>query len=129
MKIKSLERKGKHWKIPIVGESVTGVYIGDYFRLNFEESKWIDIEGDFKLLTRGQESLIQKISLNDARKLIDLLHMKVTDSTACYSGELLLEFNNGMEIVVEDGPFENWHFYDNLRTAVHGGIGKLTEGE
>ncbi|OLB75902.1 MAG: hypothetical protein AUI14_20105 [Actinobacteria bacterium 13_2_20CM_2_71_6] len=47
-------------------------------------------------------------------------------------GELLIFFEDGNELVVEDGPYENWHYTkvnpDRRRDVlrVHGGVGRTT---
>ena len=125
--MKSLKRKGKNWVIPIQGDTVIGVYIGSSLRLDFEGSRFMEINSEFKYRLYQNEDTISDFKLDEARKLVELLQSTVIEATAFHTGELFLSFDNGVELYIEDGPYENWLFYGNLALTVHGGIGRLVE--
>jgi len=125
--MKSLKRKGKNWLIPIQGNSVIGVCIGGSFRLDFEDSRFIEINSEFRYRLYQNEDMITVFNLDEARKLVELFQSTVIEAIAFHTGELFLSFDNGIELYVEDGPYENWHFYGDLTSTIHGGIGRLVE--
>ena len=75
MKIKCLNRKGKHWEVPIAGDQVSSVSIGsEGFRLKFESDKWIDIDSELLLKSKANEYHISKPSVEESKALICLLY-------------------------------------------------------
>ena len=44
-------------------------------------------------------------------------------------GDLRLVFEDGQELHVPDGPFENWHYENSSGVRLHGGVGRVSQPE
>ncbi len=93
-------------------------------------SRILDLHGEFKLIGFGKEKLYDPKDKNSWKELIDLWQEEIEEAIADRSGNLMIQLKNKIELKVEDGPYENWHFSiidmqdkgNNL--YVHGGVGK-----
>jgi hypothetical protein len=124
--------KGSHYEIPVVGYTVTAcVYDGFIgFRFRNADISVLKIHGEFSLSQFGRK---QRYSAGDRSAwaaTLELFGMNVQEAKADRSGNLYLTFSNGVEIIVEDGPYENWHYTrtDHQKPQeslhVHGGAGQ-----
>lgn len=127
-----LKQIGKYFELPIIGCKVSACIFHGRICLKFndKESSTLDIDGEFRMIQFGQEKIFDPTSKESWVSMLDLFGAEVKSAKADAKGWLYVEFDNKNEIVIEDGPFENWHFtkkYENKDPLyVHGGIGRTT---
>jgi hypothetical protein len=103
-----------------------------YIVFNDEEKSSLRLEGEFKVTRYNQTIELSPRSKEALTLFYDLFDVTIKDAKADKGGNLLLAFEDKVEIIVEDGPYENWHYTkrnpnnssDSL--FIHGGIGRTT---
>jgi len=95
---------------------------------NDPEESYLEIHSVFKVTRHEQSQTLQPSGTETLLFFAECIGTVIDKAQAFKNGELCIRFENGPEIHVEDGPFENWHytkikghFNDGLR--VHGGMG------
>lgn len=129
-----LKEKGRYYELPIIGLKIKKIVYEGLLQLVFNDSEesFLDLHGEFIIQKYNQNFTLTPKDKDALILFYDLFNAKVTikEAKADKSGRLFLTFENGFELTVEDGPFENWHFTkinkqipkNNL--YVHGGVGK-----
>lgn len=128
-----LFKKGKYFILPIIGLSIRKIIFDSFITLVFndDEESYLEFNTTLQVTQYNQTS---NFAPNDKSTLIlfydHYLH-KIKDAKADNTGNLWLSFENGTEIMIEDGPYENWHYTKINCTKrinslhVHGGVGRL----
>lgn len=129
-----LKQKGRFYELPIIGLSINRIVFDGLITLVFndQEQSYLDLHSIFKVIQYNQT-----INLNPKEKegltfFYDQYGKNINDAKADSKGNLWITFENGIEIIVEDGPTENWHYTKiNLTNPmnslkVHGGVGQTT---
>ena len=126
-----LKEKGRFFELPIVGLHYHRIIYDGLLRIVFADqvNSYLDFHGEFILIRYNQTFHLDPGSKEALLVLYDLFKVRVTEAKADKAGKLFLQFENGVEILVEDGPYENWHYTkitpgDSLH--VHGGVGRTT---
>jgi hypothetical protein len=103
-----------------------------YLVFDDEERSNLSLEGEFKVTRYNQTIELSPRSKEALALFYDLFNVSIKEAKADKGGNLFLIFENKVEIIVEDGPYENWHYtkrnpnntFDSL--FIHGGIGRTT---
>jgi hypothetical protein len=126
-----VEDNGKYYFLPIGGKTVdmkaeqltSFVFADDDYDLTLE------LHGDFKVNFDGDEQTFKIVEDFHTSILPLFINATIDNAKANRYGWLFLKFSDGRELIVEDGPYENWHFYvrrknENL-ALIHlgGGVG------
>jgi hypothetical protein len=122
---------GKNIELPIVNLVVEKVvYEGRYtFVLKDKRDgseSTLEIHNTF-LVECGDDVVPVKMHSGEAHYLAEGFQCCVVESAFSRhgSGELRVELSNGQTIIVEDGPYENWHYIKIGQHYIHGGIGRV----
>jgi hypothetical protein len=126
-----LERRGRYLLLPLSGEHITAVDGGVTARFS-DGTSTLHVHGDVVLrLASDPSTPVRTKGLGAPTN--PLIGVPIREALARdRRGELLVCFEDGSELVVEDGPFENWQYIkvnpdrprDTLR--VNGGVGRTT---
>ena len=129
-----LKEKGRYYELPIEGNKIQKIIYAGLLRIVFNDSdeSYLDLHGEFKIQKHNQTITLHSKDKDALILFYNLFNsdVKIKDAKADKAGQLFLTFDNGFELTVEDGPFENWHFtkIDKQKTKnslhVHGGVGK-----
>jgi hypothetical protein len=126
-----LGRRGKHLLLPLSGEHIVAVDDGVTVRFS-DPTSTLQVHGEVVLRLASDPSIPVRAKGLGA-SINPLIGVPIREALARdRRGELLVFFEDGSELVVEDGPFENWIYVkvnpdrprDTLR--VYGGIGRTT---
>jgi hypothetical protein len=127
-----LPEKGRYYQLPIAGLEIKKLVYDGLLRIVFndQEQSYLDLHGEFEITQHNQKSILSPKSKEALLLFYNLFGVPIKDAKADKFGRLFLRFDNGLEIIVEDGLYENWHYTkidaknpkDNL--FVHGGVGK-----
>jgi hypothetical protein len=126
-----LGRRGKYLLLPLSGEQIVAVDDGVTARFS-DASSTLHVHGEVTMrLASDPSTLVRAHGLG--AHVNPLIGVPIREALARdRRGELLIFFEDGSELVVEDGPFENWTYIkvnpdrrrDTLR--VYGGVGRTT---
>lgn len=129
----------KHHELPIKGFPIYGFDFTYFIRIEFKEdyeTYWkyqLTIYGEYRIKRYGQEYKFLATDIEGYKILLDFTNEKVKFCKADKNGNLWLETEKGNEIIIEDGPYENWEFkvYQQTRkikTKIHmiGGVGNTS---
>ncbi len=129
-----LKEKGRFLELPIIGLTIKEVVYDGLIRVVFndDEESYLEFHSEFRVHQYNQEKTIKP---NSEASLVFFYHQfgqTIIEAKADKFGVLWIKFENSMEIIVEDGPYENWHYtkinkankIDNL--CMHGGVGRTT---
>ncbi|UOQ67434.1 hypothetical protein [Hymenobacter volaticus] len=129
-----LKEIGRYYELPLASYAIQQIVYNGLIKLIFtdtDEHVSLDLHGEFEVITSGH---IMKFSPRQREALMlfyDWFHadIKIEEAKADKQGQLLLMLSNRQELIVRDGPFENWHFtilnkrYPKQNLFVHGGVG------
>jgi hypothetical protein len=127
-----LARRGRYLVLPISGEHIVAVEDGITVRFSDTAGSTLEVRGETTLRLASDPSTMLRTREPGAH-FAKLIGVPIREACAHpRRGELQILFEDGSELVVEDGPYENWHYTkvnpdrrnDVLR--VHGGIGRTT---
>jgi hypothetical protein len=126
-----LGRRGKYLLLPISGERIVAVDDGITVRFS-DPGSTLEVRGEITLcLASDPPTRTRAPGLG--RHVEPLLGIPIREARAHpRRGELLISFEDGSELVVEDGPYENWSYgkVDPERPGkalrVYGGVGRTT---
>lgn len=121
-----LRQVGRYFELPVAGlvfkkilfDGLLTVFVDD------PEESFFQFHSTFKVTEHNQDKNVDPRSKDGLVLFHGLLGQKIKGAKADGHGLLWLTFANGMEILVEDGPYENWHYTRN-GLHVHGGVGRL----
>lgn len=127
-----LKQKGRYFELPIVGWTIKKIIFDGLLTLVFDdqEESYLQLHSTFKVTQYNQTKDISPRDKDGLTIFYDHYEQTIKDAKADGDGNLWLTFDNGTEITVEDGPFENWHYTKKNLTNpmdslhVHGGIGQ-----
>lgn len=127
-----LLKKNGGFELPILGLRVDRIVFDGMLQLMFDdaENSTLDLHGPFSLTRYGYAEQFHPQSKDAYLCGHDLLHAVVKSAIAGTRGTLLLTFENGWTLYVEDGPYENWHYtkqnlnHPAANLYVHGGVGQ-----
>lgn len=126
-----LKEKGKYFELPIIGNQIKTILYDGFIRIYFNtsEESYLDFHSGFIVNRFNQSQTLNPTSKEALIFFFDYFREIIKDARASKTGELYILFENNTEIVVEDGPYENWHFTlksqhnKNQNLFVHGGVG------
>ncbi|WNG43842.1 hypothetical protein F0U60_06820 [Archangium minus] len=84
----------------------------------------LDIHGEFHVRASGAESYFSPLEPGVVNVLESFLEVPIVSARADRHGQLRISFEDGRELFVPDGPFENWHYTNDEGLTVHGGVGR-----
>jgi hypothetical protein len=127
-----LKEKGRYFELPVAGLKIASIIYTGLLRLvlNDANNSFIDLHGDFEIIRHNQKNILSPRSKDALMLFYDLFGVMIKDAKADKYGGLFITFENGFELTVDDGPFENWHFTSinalNPKKSIyfHGGVGK-----
>ncbi|MBI1288108.1 MAG: hypothetical protein GC178_11100 [Flavobacteriales bacterium] len=127
-----LKQKGRYFELPIVGQTIKKIIFDGLLTLVFDdqEESHLKLHSTFKVTQYNQTVEINPGDKDALTVFYDNYGQSIKDAKADGEGNLWLTFDNGTEITLEDGPYENWHYtkrnlinpMDSLN--VHGGVGR-----
>ena len=123
-----LERSGKYFLLPLKYFEISDVVWDGLVTLLFNDPKnsQLDIHGEFLV---GSDEVFERYSPRSEwieNVLESFIGVEIKVAKANSKGYLFITFADKREIIVEDGPFENWHYTNTDKIFVHGGVGRLT---
>ncbi|HEY1055275.1 MAG TPA: DUF6188 family protein [Emticicia sp.] len=129
MKIKEI---GRYFELPIVGLKINQIIFTGRITLVFDddEKSYLQLDSEFLVTQYNQTNALNPTSKEALLLFYDHFNQPIKEAKADRNGNLWLTFNNGTELQVEDGPYENWHYTkrsiqrssDTL--SIHGGVGR-----
>lgn len=129
-----LAQKGCYFELPIIGLSIKKIVFDGLMTLVFNdpEESFLDLHSTFKVTQFNQTNNIHPRAKDALTLFYDHFDEKIKDAIADKHGNLWVTFENGTQISVEDGPYENWHYTKRDLTKrksslyVHGGVGRTS---
>jgi hypothetical protein len=126
-----LKERGKYYELPIRGLRFDQIIYNGLLKVVFSdpEKSFLDFHGPLKVTRYNQTEELHPSSKEALNSLYELFGVVVKDAKADREGYLFILFENGFEIIIEDGPYENWHYtkIDINKSSflyVHGGVGR-----
>lgn len=129
----TLNQRGRYFELPILGMAIKEITYDGMLKLVFDdpEASYLQLHSNFKVIQYNQTRDINPSSLEGLALFYEHFGLIIITAKADSEGNLLIIFSNETEIIVEDGPLENWHYTkcslinpkDHL--FVHGGVGKI----
>lgn len=129
---------GKYFIIPIDKFIISSFDFTKFIRIQFvlePEDNWdyeLEIWGDYQIKWYGKEHSFNSIDIEGYKHLLDFSNEEVKSCKADKSENLWLNTTNKNELIIEDGPFENWQFkihkrIPRFKTKSHliGGVGSI----
>lgn len=125
-----LKQKGKYLELPIAGLKINKILSDGLLTIYFDdrEESFLQLHSEFKATRFNQAQEIDPRGKEGLILFHDLIGEGIREAITD-KGVLWLTFQNGTEICVEDGPFENWHYTRRSGSDtlyVHGGIGRTS---
>ncbi len=128
----TLKQRGRYFELPILGMAIKEITYDGMLKLVFDdpEASFLQLHSNFKVIQHNQTKDINPSSLEGLTLFYEHFGMIITTAKADSQGNLLIIFSNETEIIVEDGPLENWHYTKSSLTNpkdhlyVHGGVGR-----
>jgi hypothetical protein len=129
-----LNETGKYFELPIGGLKIKEIIFNGLLRLVFDdqENSSLDLHSNFKASQYNQTTDFNPRNQEALVLFFNYFDKPIARAKADKYGNLWLTFENGMEISVADGPYENWHYTKKSSTNskdilfVHGGVGRTT---
>lgn len=126
-----LKAVGRYFELPLIGSKVVGIIINGKIRLSFNNilEDFLDIDGEFRIVRHGRD-LVYTPNLKEAwTESLNLFNQEIVKALTL-NGMLELTFSDRTELIIEDGPYENWHYKKQYGKSkffwVHGGVGQTT---
>ena len=119
---------GKRLTIPVRGYCISELIGEARPRLVFNDPgrSEIDLHGEFRIDAAGVRSTYAPLDATTLPVLESLQLVEVADARASRRGELEIRFVDDRVLVVEDGPYENWHYENAAGLRIHGGLAGLS---
>jgi Family of unknown function (DUF6188) len=124
----ALKQLGRYWGFPIVGHRIHKIIYPGMITLVFDDPVgcMFDLHGDL-VVTRHH--FTERFDPRSAEALIlchELMGKEVIAAKADREGNLWLTWEGPIEVMIEDGTYEHWHFTEPGKSAnsVHGGMGR-----
>ena len=102
-----------------------------FLRIKFDDinESFIDFHSEFIITRFNQTKKLKPTEKEAIEFFFDHFGELIKEARAAKTGELYIVFDNGTELVVEDGPYENWHFTQINKSNknhifIHGGVGR-----
>jgi hypothetical protein len=129
-----LKEVGRYLELPIIGTKLKAITYDGRLTLVFDDAalSYLELHGPFKVSRFNQEYQLHPGSKEALSAFHDLFHVAIQNAKCDRSGGLFLSFEDGTSVIVEDGPYENWHYTrrEPLKHSeviqVHGGVGRTT---
>lgn len=118
------------YSIPLAGHAVTDVQRESRFELAFNDKSksrlWL--EGPFRLHTGDDAGgLFEPPCPAWVRDvLLSFVGVKIISARFGRNSRLQLTFQDGRQLTVDDGPYENWHYSNADGLRIHGGVGRTS---
>ncbi|UOQ73658.1 DUF6188 family protein [Hymenobacter cellulosilyticus] len=130
----ALKKKNGGFELPIIGLRVAQIVYSGRLKLVFDDAEQsrLDLDGAFSITRYDQTIRFEPLSKEAYMCGYDILSLGIKAATGGTHGTLLLVFENGWELYVEDGPYENWHYTKrslcnpSANLYVHGGVGQTS---
>jgi len=129
-----LKEKGRYYELPIEGNKIEKIIYDGLLSIVFNDAdeSSLNLHGEFEIKQYNQAITLLPKDKEALALFYDLFNseVQIKEPKADKHGRLFLTFDNGFELAVEDGPYENWHFTkidkQNPKNSlhVHGGVGK-----
>jgi len=121
-----IKKSGKYFLLPLKGFTIIEVIWDGLITLCFDDPKGskLDIHGEFILSPNDQ---VERYSPKDewVRDILEsVIDVEINVVKANKYGNLTIIFEDARELFMEDGPYENWHYSNNDKAYLHGGIGR-----
>lgn len=127
-----LKEKGRYLELPISGLKIKKLIFDGFLTVVFDdqEESYLEFHSALKVMQYNQTMDLYPNNKDTLMLFYDHFSQTIKEAKADKKGNLWVRFENGTEIAVEDGPYENWHYtkkslinqLDSL--SVHGGVGR-----
>src|SRR5687767_3954979 len=116
MKLKEI---GRYYELPLAGLKIKEIVYNGMLRLVFDdpEHSFLDLHSEFKVTQFNQTKNFNPREKESIMLFYDLYGKTIVEGKADKYGNLWLCFDNGTEITIEDGPYENWHYTKKSPTS------------
>lgn len=132
-----IKEKRDRYLLPLEGVVITGIDTRNFLGFDLAMAgeslpKWaIEINNDFELTRFNQTTNRSPLDKETLKMAIDLIGLSVKKAEGYKDGALYLELEDGTEMYVPDGPYENWHLMlvhqERIKnTWVVGGVGNVS---
>ncbi|XXX72424.1 DUF6188 family protein [Sorangium sp. So ce134] len=116
------------YTLPLAGHALRDVEGDVHFDLKFDDSaeSCLRLEGPFSLSAAGAVEAFAPPHPAWVRDVLSsLIGVRVDSARYDRNSNLRIKFADERELLVPDGPFENWHTSNNMDTRLHGGVGRV----
>ena len=118
------------YSLPLAGYAIADVGGDFHFELVIDDvpKSRLVLEGPFRLGTADDPSdLFEAPYPAWARDvLLSLVGVLITAARYNRRSSLTISFADGRTLSVGDGPFENWHYFNDDGVRLHGGAGQVS---
>ncbi|WP_437963732.1 DUF6188 family protein [Sorangium sp. So ce260] len=114
--------------LPLAGHALRDVEGDSLFDLKFDDSaeSSLFLDGPFFLSAAGEAEEFVPPHAEWVRDVLSsLIGVRVDSARYDRNSNLRIQFTDERELLVPDGPFENWHTSNNADTLLHGGCGRV----
>jgi hypothetical protein len=115
-------------RLPLEGACIVDVRGAGRFDLVFDDADGgvLSLHGPFELRTGDQVDTYAPPCPDWVRDLLlGLVGVRIETARHRTIGSLRIQFEDGRELTVPDGPYENWVYADRGGRRLHGGVGRV----
>lgn len=119
------------YSLPLRGHALREVVGQGRFDLRFDDAveSCLRLEGAFVLFAGGAtDEFVPPVPEWVRDVLLSLVGVRIESARYDRQSNLRIEFADGRELSVRDGPYENWHYSNNAGARIHGGVGRVSGG-
>jgi hypothetical protein len=117
------------YSLPLNGHSLRDVVGQGRFKLCFDDTveSCLQLDGTFIISTGGEANEFAPPFPHWVRDVIlSLVGVRIESARYDRESNLQIKFADGRELSVRDGPYENWHYLNNIGASLHGGVGRVS---
>jgi len=117
------------YSIPLEGHAISNVEGDARFVLVFDDplQSRMYLDGSFSIGTQNERDVFDPPCEDWVRDvLLSLAGVKISAASYNSQSYLRISFEDGRDLSVDDGPYENWHYTNSSGTCIHGGVGRTS---
>jgi hypothetical protein len=114
--------------LPLHGHAVSDVTGTGRFDLWFDDpaQSRLSLDGSFQIrIDNHTQEYTPPYSDWVRDVLLSFVGVRINSARYTRHSRLTIRFSDDRELIVEDGPYENWHYSNSSGLILHGGIGRV----
>jgi|SRR5579864_1308549 len=115
--------------LPLHGHAVSDVTGTGRFVLFFDDpaQSRLSLDGSFQIRVDNETQEYTPLNPDWVRDvLLSFVGVRVNSARYNRRSRLIIRFSDDRELIIDDGPFENWHYSNSSGLSLHGGVGKVS---